>query len=265
MTRHEHFTSQTDPLTGVHTHTAGQGPKILFVHGWRLDSTTEMVDYETHDLDLSAWQRIYLDLPGMGRSAVNPTLYDLGDYAYWLNHAIQALAQGEPIALAGSSTGAALLLRALELGDIDPLGILLRAPRVTAEPEHRAVTHAPLTMRAEQERKSKVEAVWQPAATRRHPWVQEIRDSPDRYALPAPSLKLDAPALILTGRQDSRVGYAEALQLVEHFPRCTYGVLDESEHEFPYQTGRPLFTALVSDWLRRAHRQSPRLPTPKPS
>jgi pimeloyl-ACP methyl ester carboxylesterase len=59
-----------------------------------------------------------------------------------------------------------------------------------------------------------------------------------------------APALIITGRQDSWVGYRNAFGVAENFPRATYVVLDGAGHAVAIERKR-LHRALVDDWLDR--------------
>ena len=63
----------------------------------------------------------------------------------------------------------------------------------------------------------------------------------------------EGPTLIVTGRQDSVVGYRDALTMLERFPRATYAVLDAASHNVSGE--RPaLLAALVDDWLDRVER-----------
>ena len=61
---------------------------------------------------------------------------------------------------------------------------------------------------------------------------------------------IDAPVLIVAGRQDSIVGYRGAWPLLEHMPRATYVVLDRAGHALEREQSA-LFTALASEWLDR--------------
>ena len=60
----------------------------------------------------------------------------------------------------------------------------------------------------------------------------------------------DKPALILTGRQDSVVGFHKAYQLLENFPRGTFAVLDRAGHYLTLEQ-QNLMHGLVSEWLDR--------------
>ncbi|MGH3715597.1 MAG: alpha/beta fold hydrolase [Micromonosporaceae bacterium] len=74
-----------------------------------------------------------------------------------------------------------------------------------------------------------------------------------RYALsrsPERETPYPGPTLILTGRQDSIAGYADAYPLLAHYPRATYAVLDRAGHGLQLEAPA-LFEALVSEWLDR--------------
>jgi len=61
---------------------------------------------------------------------------------------------------------------------------------------------------------------------------------------------VSVPTLIVAGRQDPVVGYADATRLSEQYPRATLAVIDEAGHALMHE--RPeLLTALVGDWLAR--------------
>src|SRR6185312_4678968 len=59
-----------------------------------------------------------------------------------------------------------------------------------------------------------------------------------------------APTLILTGRQDSMVGYRDAWGLLENYPRATFVTLDRAGHALAEEQAT-LFRALVGEWLDR--------------
>lgn len=56
--------------------------------------------------------------------------------------------------------------------------------------------------------------------------------------------------MILTGRQDSLVGYRDAWQLLENYPRGTFAVLDRAGHNV-HNEQHQLFNALLGEWLDR--------------
>jgi pimeloyl-ACP methyl ester carboxylesterase len=58
------------------------------------------------------------------------------------------------------------------------------------------------------------------------------------------------PALILTGRQDSSVGYASAADLLPHYPHATYAAIDGAGHALPHEQPQ-LVASFVEDWIIR--------------
>ena len=62
---------------------------------------------------------------------------------------------------------------------------------------------------------------------------------------------------MVTGRQDSTVGYAAAWDLLERYPRATFAVLDRAGHALPHEQPE-LLRALVAEWLDRVHESSER-------
>jgi pimeloyl-ACP methyl ester carboxylesterase len=60
-----------------------------------------------------------------------------------------------------------------------------------------------------------------------------------------------APTLIAAGRRDSVVGYTDATELLNRYPRATLAVVDDAGHALMHE--RPeLLAALLGDWLERA-------------
>ena len=59
-----------------------------------------------------------------------------------------------------------------------------------------------------------------------------------------------APALIITGRQDSLCGYQDAWDLLDNFPRATFAVLERAGHGLSVEQ-QNLFRTLVAEWLDR--------------
>jgi pimeloyl-ACP methyl ester carboxylesterase len=90
-------------------------------------------------------------------------------------------------------------------------------------------------------------------------FLEAIRSDPVRYgfsfdvdALPAP---FPAPTLIVAGRQDFVVGYRDAWQVIENYPRGTFAVLDRASHILEFEQ-EGLFRSLASEWLDRVEEYS---------
>jgi pimeloyl-ACP methyl ester carboxylesterase len=84
-------------------------------------------------------------------------------------------------------------------------------------------------------------------------FLGKIREHPEKYAF---SFDVDdvsepfpGPALIITGRQDAIVGYRDAWNILEKYPRATYVVLDRAGHLLEEKEG--LLGLLINEWLDR--------------
>jgi len=56
--------------------------------------------------------------------------------------------------------------------------------------------------------------------------------------------------LIVAGRRDQVVGYADSAELLERYPRATLAVIEDAGHALMHEQPE-LLAALVSDWLDR--------------
>ena len=84
-------------------------------------------------------------------------------------------------------------------------------------------------------------------------FLSRIREDPEKYAfsydvdnVPEP---FSGPSLIITGRQDSIVGYRDAWNILEKYPRATFVVFDRAGHQLEEKSD--LVNALINEWLDR--------------
>jgi pimeloyl-ACP methyl ester carboxylesterase len=66
-------------------------------------------------------------------------------------------------------------------------------------------------------------------------------------ALEKPYMK---PTLMLTGRQDSIVGYRDLWKIIEMYPRASFVLLDRAGHNLQIEQDI-LFSEMVKEWLNR--------------
>lgn len=245
----------------MHVQAIGEGRPLIFVHGWRLSGQTERADYEPVFAGRRGWRRLYLDLPGMGRSPAEPRIGRKTDFLQALLRQVDESVGDVPFAIAGTSSGAELAQAVAHRLPGRARGLLMRVPMLVGDDAARVVAtaeaEAALPRGYHQARADKLEQVWEPARRAADTgFLTPIRADPARYALndPSTATPLAVPVLVVVGRQDTVVGFEQAWPLAQLYPRGTFAVLDRAGHELP--TGNPrLFHALVNDWLDRVEEQ----------
>ena len=252
--------------------TFGEGRPILMLHGWPLDHTQPVFEMERHFVQRSGWKRIYLDLPGMGKTP-GPEWVTCEDQVLdLLREFIDSVIGGDRFVVAGTSYGAYLALGLVHrrAGRIE--GVLMSVPGLLQDEELpefvKTLENREIMETARSEGMSWLEgmAVSQNASLLEYARVLHVTASADAQylerlyprrkfsfdagALPEP---FPAPTLILTGRQDSVCGYGGAWELLEHFARATFAVLDGAGHMM-WGEQPAVCSALVSEWLDRVER-----------
>ncbi len=259
----------------------GEGFPVLIVHGWTMSGLVEANDFEPVFEKQDGYRRIYVDLPGMGKSLIGGAK-NLDSILESLSRFVEKHILPSNFLLTGSSCGA-YLARALVYryaSSID--GLLLRVPLVEPVDSKRDVDQFvpaisdPTLMSsmsaADREKlgeisvqtpeyidasRRRLEDIVLPAiAVSDSSALDPIRDDVNAYKLTAamhtPDSAFAKPTLIITARQDTVVGYRDPWSLVASYPRATFATLDRADHGLPVdESDVDLFEALVVNWLRR--------------
>ncbi|HZX04049.1 alpha/beta hydrolase [Kribbella sp.] len=228
----------------------GSGRLIFFLPSWGGDAGEARAVHEPIFSEHPGWRRIYVDPPGTGKSPADPSITDQDGMLSSIAELINSVAGDEPFALAGTSAGALHARGILKQNPSRVLGLLLRAPGVVIDRSRRTLPtdeHLVLSEARDQQHKY-YEAAEQLADLE---FLGRIQRDVSTYSLREdPSVHFDRPTLIVTGRQDTTAGYADAWPLLDDYPRATYAVLDQEDHFLPGPTSA-LYRALVADWLNR--------------
>ena len=253
----------------------GEGRPALLLHGAGVDHRELMGAMEPVFGSHDAYRRIYPDLPGMGRTPAPDEIASADDVLDVLLGLVDTLIGDDDFVVVGHSAGAYYARaiaetcreRAAGLAVICPLfdglrdvpqHVVMHTSESVDEPlsppdlevfRDYFVVHTPQTLEAYQ-------AYVGPSL----PLVDDaaLARIGERWALsPRGDARLgpyERPTLIVTGRQDSTVGFAGQWDAAERYPHATFAVLDRAGHALPHEQPA-LLSALVTEWLRRVEEQ----------
>lgn len=258
----------------------GSGTPVLALHGWSPDHRLMTGCLEPVFTRRDGYLRLYPDLPGMGATPAPAAVSGSDDVLDLVLALVDETIGEEPFLVVGESYGGYLARAVVQARPEQVLGMALICPVAVLEPDRRtlpprqvlrddpelldgadpelaegfagiAVVRSATTWRryldeivpglqaADQEAMARIRRRWQLSA------------DPDEGPV------FDRPSLILTGRQDDAVGWADQVRMLAQYPRAAFAVLDVAGHNL--QIEQPgLFTALVEEWLDRVGTERPR-------
>lgn len=108
----------------VHYEQKGTGKTVLLLHGWG-DSATGLAGIQAALKD--HYQVLAVDLPGFGKTQAPSNVWDLDNYATFVNQLLAKLEINSLYAVIGHSNGGALAIRAIALGELKPAKLVLLA------------------------------------------------------------------------------------------------------------------------------------------
>ena len=265
----------------VHYEIHGEGRPLLTIHGWGVDHRLMKGCMEPFfDAHPGPWRRIYFDLPGMGQTPGQPWITGSDAMLEVVKGFIDEILPGALCALAGESYGGYLSrgLVAKMAERID--GLFLLCP--LADPDTRLDNAPPLKVLERDpallERLSpadreafcfvavrQTEDCWVLYRENVLPGLQCMDQAfletclgqkvPFGFEIDSLEKPFAKPALVLTGRQDSMVGYKDQWAFLEAYPRASFVVLDKAGHALESEQVA-LFQALFGDWLARVQAET---------
>lgn len=258
----------------VHYKTFGAGKPILLLHGFSPDHRLMAGCMEPVFQDKESWQRIYIDLPGMGKTKGEDWLKGSDEMLEVLLKFIDKVIPDQHFLLAGESYGGYLARGILSKRFNWVDGIAFICPMILPNhferklPPHTVIYRDETFLstlgedecneftsiaivqdqynweRFQDEIMSGVEVA-------DHSFLQKIkRQYSFSFDVDKVLTPYDKPVLFMLGRQDSYTGYRDAWSILEHYPRATFAVLDRAGHNLQIEQ-RDLFNALVNEWLDR--------------
>ena len=257
--------------TNINYDIIGTGLPIIMIHGNGPDhrSLKGCMEPCFKDLDFN-FKRIYFDLPGFGKSKGSKWLSDANKMLQLIIEFINEVIPREPFLLVGNSYGGYLARGILKKQQHLVKGLFLLCPslnRTSSKPKHLVLEkELKLDHILSYEEKSYFKSV----AVRQ---TLKVWDRFSKEILPGLKLKdhtffntwrkntysfniekldrcFEKPVLIVTGKQDSIVGYSDSFQLLKDYPRATLSVVDEAGHILQIEQS-VLFNSLTIEWLER--------------
>ncbi len=254
----------------------GEGYPVLMLHGYYADHRLMEGCMEPIFKKRDGWKRIYIDLPGMGETKTDISIQSSDEMLDTVIKFIEEIIPSRNFLIAGESYGGYLArgLIAKKKEFID--GMLLICPVVIANKDLRNTPDQKLVFEDKEFMNSlniyegikyKSMAVVQSQKTWErfknevltgmlvadNVFLNRMRKS-EGYTF---SFSLDEfekaytrPVLIITGRQDSIVGYRDAWDIVEKYPRATFAVLDRAGHNLQIEQDS-ILEVMVNEWINR--------------
>lgn len=250
----------------------GRGRPVVFLHGFTADHRLMKGAFEPILRKKRGVRRIYVDLPGMGRSR-NVGVGNADDMLNALLEFIEKTLPREKVSLVGESYGGYLAQGIFEKLPERVEGMLLLCPVVHPHPKDRALPQFQVRRRDDAFLKrvrsstkadfesmtaTQTQATWKAFQKDILPGI-ELHDRAfcekyfqTGYGFRRPPVcpKVDVPLLVLTGRQDPVVGFEDAFAHFKASKLATFAVLDGAGHNLQIECSK-LFSALVQDWLER--------------
>lgn len=253
----------------------GEGKPIIIIHGYSLDHRLMIGCMEPIFSTKDGYKRIYIDLPGMGKS----------ESAKWITNSdimldiviefIETIIPNQNFLIVGESYGGYLSRGVLfKMKDrID--GVLLICPVIIADnkkrnvpehvvllkdnellsklpPEGAEIINSMLVIQSEKIYKRCINEIMPGFEVADDRFLQKLQENGYGFSFNVDKVnkKFDKPALIILGRQDSCVGYKDAWNILDNFPRATFSVLDRAGHNLQIEQEK-LFYSLTNEWLIR--------------
>ena len=254
----------------------GEGIPLVILHGFLLDHEIMLGAFEPLFAERDDFQRIYVDMPGMGRTPARDDLCSSDAIIELMIKFVDKILDHNPFCLAGFSYGGYIARGVLKARQSQVEGLYLIAPSVNSADNTRNLPESMVIVRDETATQllpdELAPMILQTLSVQTRPVIQRIIDEfmqsfpradqefltklrgtenfsyhPNIDKLNTP---FDKPALILTGRHDNNTGYYDAFQLLENYTRASYATLDRAGHGV-YLEQDTLYKALTHEWLDR--------------
>lgn len=253
----------------------GSGKPIIMLHGYHVDHRLMTGCMEPVLSTKEGYKRIYIDLPGMGKSESAEWITSSDIMLDIVTTFIDEIIPNENFLLAGQSYGG-YLARGVVYRMADRVeGVLLICPAIIADYKKRNVPRhvvlvkdnkllSKLTPEMAEDFNSGVvvqskkiyeryeNEIMSGVGIADNIFLHTLKKNGYAFTFDVDKLKnkFNKPSLILLGKQDNCVGYKDSWSILENFPRATFAVLDRAGHNLHIEQ-EDVFNSLVNEWLLR--------------
>ncbi|PFD94698.1 2-hydroxy-6-oxo-6-phenylhexa-2,4-dienoate hydrolase [Bacillus cereus] len=250
----------------------GEGKPILMIHGYTPDHRLMSGCMEPIFTKREGWRRIYIDLPGMGVTKNYDEISCSDEMLNAVLDFIQAVLPDQEYIIAGESYGGYIARGLIEKQKERILGAAFICPVIIPLNENRAVEKHRILKADDKfiESLSKEELehfksnqvvldeynwlrykneIVEGCKIADEKFLNRVRNKYE-FSFKVDQSNFDKPSVFLLGRQDSSVGYKDALNILHKYPRGTFAVLDTAGHNLQIEQPQ-LFNNLVNEWLDR--------------
>lgn len=253
----------------------GEGKPIIMIHGYYSDNRVMKGCMEPIFRDKDGYKRIYIDLPGMGKSESAEWIINSDIILDIVTEFIKEIIPNENFIIAGNSYGG-YISRGVIYKMTDRIdGALLICPLIIPDfkqrnlPEHVVIVKdnrllSKLTSEEAEDFNSSIvvqsERIYERyqneiisgVKAANSEFLQNIMKNGYGFSFNVDNLnkKIDKPVLIFLGRQDDCVGYKDAWNILDEFPRSALAILDRAGHNLQIEQ-EEVFNSLTNEWLVR--------------
>jgi pimeloyl-ACP methyl ester carboxylesterase len=253
----------------------GQGKPIIMIHGYYPDHRLMTGCMEPIFSKRNGYKRVYIDLPGMGKTTTEDWIINSDIMLDIVMAFIQEVIPEEQFLLAGESYGGYLSRGIIYRMGSAVDGLLLLCPCVVADSKKRN-TPSHIVLKRNDILLSQIDLndveefnamhvvqndrIWERYSDEilsgvkiaNDKFLSHLQKTGYEFSFDVDKVdkKFNKPTLILLGRQDSSVGYKDAWNILDNYPRATFAVLDRAGHNLQIEQ-EVLFNCLVNEWLTR--------------
>ncbi|MBY9080066.1 alpha/beta hydrolase [Paenibacillus sp. HN-1] len=255
----------------------GEGKPIVLIHGYTIDHRLMSGCMEPVFRERAGWRRVYLDLPGMGKTRGYSEIENSDEMLEAVLALIDSMLPGESFALAGESYGGYIARGIIAKMPERVNGAALICPMIIPEKQDRTLPphtiirqDASLAERLTPEELAdfaSIGVVLNPYTWSRYKeeivpgclladelFLAKIK-ARYGFSFPVDREEFRKPGVLLAGRQDSSTGYEDAFSILKMYPRTTFAVLDRAGHNLQIEQPR-LFENLIMEWLDRVEEEA---------